>query len=243
MISSYNLKDNGITYDLEDGIVIEVGGKSARSVVVKLRKGDDLVPPETGNLGSSTFRDKLFTLAEGAFGEVNGFKKDIGQIAARLDDHLRERAAEAAKANDDGNVPEFLGTPYRISEEGGFVRIKHTEGSEVGQVLTNFVARVEEQVVRYDGAEEKRSYKISGSAGGRCLPTINVPVSQFSSMHWVSEHWGLEAHVTANQTSYAREAIELYSRDSPKRHRYAHTGWCKLEDGTRVFLHTKGAIA
>ena len=70
-----------------------------------------------------------------------------------------------------------------------------------------------------------------------------MPVSQFGNMNWVSEHWGLEAHVSANQNNYAREVIELYSSNAAKTLRYAHTGWRVLEDGTRVYLHSEGAIA
>ena len=31
--------------------------------------------------------------------------------------------------------------------------------------------------------------------------------------------------VSANQIAYAKEVIELYSRNAPKRFRFAHTGW------------------
>ena len=62
-------------------------------------------------------------------------------------------------------------------------------------------------------------------------------------MNWVAENWGLDAHIMAGKSMYAREAIELYSRGAVKRFRYAHTGWRVLEDGTRVYLHSKGAIA
>ena len=48
--------------------------------------------------------------------------------------------------------------------------------------------------MRDDGAEERRIFKISGRIGDRCLPRMDVPVSQFTNMNWVSEHWGLEAH-------------------------------------------------
>ena len=110
-------------------------------------------------------------------------------------------------------------------------------------ILTNFIARVEEEVLRDDGAEERRIYKVGGRIGDWHLPKIDVPVSQFSSMNWVSELWGLEAHIMAGQYAYAREAIELYSRGAIKKFRFAHTGWRVLPDGKRVFLHSKGAIA
>jgi hypothetical protein len=239
----YELRDDGVLYTRADGTRVKVQGNSPRSVTVSLQKGEVIVPPETGNFGGSKLRNRLASLAGERFGEMNGLVEDLGSIAAMFDEHLRERREAAEEHLHENEIPELAGTRYRISEEGGFVLIKHTREGEVPVHLTNFVARVEEQLVRDDGAEEKRIYKISGRIGDRCLPTIDVPVNQFNSMNWVSEHWGLEAHVSANQNTYAKEVIELYSSNAVKRFRYAHTGWRVLEDGTRVYLHSEGALS
>jgi hypothetical protein len=238
----YELRNDGVLYRLGDDTHIRVQGSNVRRVTVTLQRGDELVPPETGNLGGSTLRNKLVSLAEERFGEVNGLAEDLGSIAAVFGDHLREREEAADDYDQETNEPEFVGTPYRISEDGGFVRIRHTQGGEIPQVLTNFLAWVEEEVVRDDGAEQTRIYKISGRIGDSCLPKVDVPVSQFSSMSWVAEHWGLAAHITAGQHQYAKEAVELYSRSALKSYRFAHTGWRILEDDTRVYLHSGGAI-
>jgi hypothetical protein len=239
---NYELRDDGVLYTLADGTRVKVQGNSARSATVALQKGEIIVPPETGNLAGSKFRNRLVDLAQERFGETNGLVEDLGTIAVKFDEHLKERREAAEENLRENEIPELANTPYRISEDGGFVRIRQTGEGEVPIQLTNFVARVEEEVVRDDGAEEKRIYKISGYIGDRCLPRIDVPISQFTSMNWVSEHWGLEAHVSANQSTYAREAIELYSRGALKTLRFAHTGWRVLEDGTRVYLHAEGAI-
>ncbi len=239
----YELRDDGVLYTLADGTRVKVQGNSTRSVTVSIQKGEVIVPPETGNLGGSKLRNRLVSLARERFGETNGLVDDLGSIAVMFDDHTRERREAAEECLRENEVPELAGTPYRISEEGGFVLIKYTREGEVPVPLTNFVARVEEQLVRDDGAEERRIYKISGRIGDRCLPRIDVPANQFNNMNWVSENWGLEAHVSANQNAYAKEAIELYSRHATKRFRYAHTGWRVLQDGTRVYLHAEGAIS
>ncbi len=238
---NYALLDNGVLYTLGDGTLVKVQGRSARKTTVTLQRGEEIVPPETGNLGGSSFRDKLTKLAHERLGEVNGLVEDLGCIAVMFDEHLKEREEAAEDHDRETNVSEFVGTPYRISENGGFIRIKHTGGGEVSQSLTNFLAWVKEEIVRDDGAEEKRIFKIAGRIGERCLPKIDVPVSQFNSMNWVSEHWGLEAHVCAGQHMYAKEAIELYSKNAIKRYRYAHTGW-RLIEGKKVYLHSAGAI-
>jgi hypothetical protein len=240
---NYELRNDSVLYTLDDGTRVKVQGNSPRSVTVSLQNGEAIVPPETGNLGGSKLRNRLASLARERLGETNGLVEDLESIALMFDEHLRERREAAEEHLRENEILELAGTPYRISEEEEFVLIKHTKEGEVPVQLTNFVARVEEQLVRDDGAEEKRIYKISGRIGDRCLPTIDVPVSQFNNMNWVSEHWGLEAHVSANQNNYAKEVIELYSRNAVKRLRFAHTGWRVLEDGTRVYLHAEGAIA
>lgn len=239
----YELRDDGVLYSLPGNIKVRVQGNSCRKATVSLERDGAIVPPETGNLGGSTFRDKLTTLAGEHLGDINGFASELGNIAVTFDAHLKEREEAAADHDRQANVSEFIGTPYRISEDGGFLRVRHTKEGESYESLTNFLARVEEEIVRDDGAEEKRIYKISGWIGELYLPKIDVPVSQFHSLNWVSENWGLKAHIAAGKNTYAKEAIELYSRDSVERFRYAHTGWRLLPDGTRVYLHAKGAIS
>ena len=239
---TYELRKDGVCYTVSDDIRVLVQGKGIRHATVFLQKGEDVVPPETGNLGGSKFRDKLTDLAKERFGDVNGFAGELGHISMMFNEHLKERQEAAADHKEKADVPEFSDTPYLILG-GGFSRIRYTGDQEIAVPLTNFIARVEEEVLRDDGAEERRIYKIAGRIGDRHLPKIDVPVSQFPSMNWVSEYWGLEAHITAGQHVYAREAIELYSRGAIKKLRFAHTGWRVLPDGKRVFLHSKGAIA
>lgn len=238
----YELRDDGVLYRLRDEIAARVRGNSSRRATVTLQKGDVVVPPETGNLGGSALRERLVARARERFGEVNGLVEDLGLIAAAFDDHLRERLEAAEEHVRENETPEFADTLYRISEEGGFVRVKVTGEGEVYIPLTNFIGRVEEELVRDDGAEKTRMYRVSGSIGERPLPRAIVPASQFANLNWIGENWGLEAHVYAGQHAYAREAIELFSMNATKSFRYAHTGWRVLEDGTRVYLHAGGAL-
>lgn len=239
----YELRDDGVLYALDGGTLVMVRGKSSGRATVSLQRGKSVLAPETGNLGGSAFRDKLAAAARKRFAEVNGLAEDLGNIAAVFDRHLKEREEEAEEHHRRTADPEFVGTPYRISDAGGFVRIKSTREGGIPEPLANFVARVEEEVLVDDGAEQRRIFKVSGRTGERRLPTVDVPTSQFNNMNWVSELWGLEAHIYAHQNAFVKEAIELYSRNAVKRFRYAHTGWRVLEDGTRVYLHSKGAIA
>jgi hypothetical protein len=240
---AYDLRDDGVLYKLDGGVRVRVQRKSPSRVRVSMQHDGVIIPPETGDLGTSAFREKLERLAAERFGEVNGLAGELGLIAVAFEDHLKERE-EAANGNDERtNDPALVGSPYRIVD-GGFVRIKNTREGEVPQRLTNFTARVEEEVVRDDGAEVRRIYKIVGEAGEKPLPKAEVSASQFQGMNWVSNAWGLSARISAGQGAkdYTREAIELLSSHAKVRSLYAHTGWRTLPGGERVYLHAGGAI-
>ena len=157
----YELRDDGVCYTVSDDIQVLVRGKGIRQATVFLQKGGDVVPPETGNLGGSKFRDKLTDLAKERFGDINGFAGHLEDISTMLDEHLKERQEAAADHKKKADVPEFSDTPYLILG-GGFSRIRHTGDQEIPVPLTNFIARVEEEVLRDDGAEERRIYKMAG---------------------------------------------------------------------------------
>ncbi len=240
---SYELRDDGVVYDLSHDVGMKVQRRGKSRARVSMWRGKLFIPPETGDLGTSTFRTKLLDLAQERFGEVNGLNDELGLVAVAYEDHLEEREDAAAEDDEHNNAPELVGTPYRISG-GGFVRLKNTREGEIPQRLTNFVARVEEEVIRDDGAEARRVYRLTGETKDRALPPTDVPAAGFGGMNWVSDSWGLSARITAGQGSrdYAREAIELMSQGAATRRLYAHTGWHELPGGQRAYLHAGGAI-
>ena len=241
---AYELRDDGVLYTLGDGLRIKVQRRSPTRVQVVMLRDQVIIPPETGDLNTSSFRNKLVALARERLGEVNGLADDLDLIAVGFDEHLKEREEAAAKDDEETNAPELVGTPYRIVN-GGFARLKNLREGEIPQRLTNFTAWVEEEVIRDDGAETKRVYRLSGKAGDKMLPEVDVPAVQFSGMNWTSDKWGLAAGITAGPGAKdcTREAIELYSSGARIRHLYAHTGWRLLPDGNLAYLHAGGAIA
>jgi hypothetical protein len=239
----YELRDNGVVYRLADGVALRVQLRGKSRQRVSMERAGIIIPPETGDLGTSTFRKKLVDLATERFGEANGLAEELGLIAIAFESHLGEREEAAEKHDEATNAPELIGTPYRIVK-GGIVRLKNTREGEVPQKLTNFVARVDEEVVRDDGAETRRIYKISGEAGRKALGRVEVPAASFGAMNWVSDAWGLASRITAGQGSkdHAREAIELLSDKATTRRMYAHTGWREMPGGELAYLHAGGAI-
>jgi hypothetical protein len=183
---SYELRSDGILYALDGDIKVLVKRKSPSRVQVELWRGDVLVAPESGDLCTSSFRNKLVDLARERFGEVNGLADELGLIAVAHEAHLKEWEETASDHDEVTNTPELVGTPYRIVN-GGIVRLKNTREGEIPQRLTNFTARVAEEVVRDDGAEVRRIYRLEGEAGNKPLPQVEVPAAQFSNMNWVSD--------------------------------------------------------
>jgi hypothetical protein len=141
-----------------------------------MQRGKVFIPPETGGLGTSSFREKLVGLARERFGDVNGLAEELDLIALGFEVHFKEREEAATKDDEETNAPELVGTPYRIVG-GGFVRLRNTREGEVPQRLTNFTARVEEEIVKDDGAEAKRIYRVVGETRDRKLPKAEVPPS------------------------------------------------------------------
>jgi hypothetical protein len=239
----YELRDEGVLYRLSGDVRVKVQRKSASRTKVTMQRENAIAPPETGDLGTSGFRARLVSIARERFGEVDGLADQLDLVAVAFDEHLKEREDAAAEDDERTNVPELAGSPYRVVG-GGLVRLKNTREGEIPQRLTNFVARVDEEIVRDDGAEARRLYRLTGEAGGSGLPPAEVPATQFGGMGWVSEAWGLSARITAGQGAkdYAREAIELLSQGAPTRRLYAHTGWRTLPGGERAYLHAGGAV-
>ena len=194
----YELRNDGVLYTIGGGVRVKVQRKSASRVRVSMQRGGVIIPPETGDLGTSTFRNRLVDLAHERFGDANGLGEELGLITVAFEAHLKEREEAAAEDDEQTNVPELVGTPYRIVD-GGFVRLKNTREGEIPQRLTNFTAQVEEEVVKDDGAEVRRVYRVAGKAGDKPLPKTAVPAAQFGVMNWVHEDWGLSARITAGQ--------------------------------------------
>ena len=239
----YELRDDAVLYTLGGGLRIRVQRKSPARVRVTMQRDEVIVPPETGDLGTSSFRNRLVDLARERLGEVAGLADDLGLIAVGFEEHLKERDEVAAKDDEQTNAPELVGTRYRIVD-GGFVYVKNTREGELPQRITKFTAWVEEELIRDDGAEAKRVYRLAGEARGKPLPKVDVPAAQFGAMNWTSDRWGLAAGITAGPGARdcTREAIELYSSGAATRYLYAHTGWRALPGGQRAYLHAAGAL-
>jgi hypothetical protein len=110
--------------------------------------------------------------------------------------------------------------------------------------LCNFEAHIASEVVRDDGLESQKFFKIKGkSANGETLPDALVPARQFSNMSWAMPNWGVRAVVAAGQNNKdrLREAIQLNSPDVCEERVWTHTGFREI-DGSLIYLHGGGGL-
>ncbi|MBI3200067.1 MAG: DUF3854 domain-containing protein [Myxococcales bacterium] len=103
--------------------------------------------------------------------------------------------------------------------------------------LTNFTAKVVEEILRDAGDHQARVFRIEGElASGAKLPALTVDASEFSEMAWVVERWGANAVVEAGRgvADHARAAIQTLSSPT-SRVVYTGYGWREIE-GRQVYL-------
>lgn len=155
-------------------------------------------------------------------------------------------AAEGGKSGQDGEQQEGNTGPYK-SRSGRTYYSKQTHHGVVQLLLSNFVARISQELILDDGRETSRAFEIMGVLASenrpRELPRIRVPAERFQSLSWVTEQWGAQAVIGAGlgTKDRLREAVQLFSGEVPERRIFTHTGWRQI-DGMEVFLHAGGAV-
>ena len=128
---------------------------------------------------------------------------------------------------------------------GRLIQIKNTQYGDKALPLSNFSARITEELSLDDGAETNIVYKIEAkTADGAELPAVTVAASEFPAMNWVAAHYGTRGIIEAGQSTkdHLRVAIMSLSPDVKRTAAFAHTGWRRV-DARWVYLTASGAIA
>ncbi len=128
---------------------------------------------------------------------------------------------------------------YVVTDRGVFFLRQTPHGPQQEQ-LSNFNARIVEEIARDDGMDQEITLTINGRRAGHDLVTVSLGIEQFLSMSWPVKHWGTGCMVWpgANTKDKLRHAIQSLSHKSgkvPRRTVYTHTGWRKLDTG-RAYL-------
>jgi hypothetical protein len=153
------------------------------------------------------------------------------------------RFANLLKLHEATDAPGSPDSPYSV-EPRGICRVKKTADGEVKILLSNFSAEIKEEIRIDDGGGDVRHFfTISGKLRDEVLPLAQVRSSDFASMNWILDQWGVGAVVAPGQgcKDHLRAAIQLLSGNAVRRTVYAHTGWRKIGEAW-CYLHAGGAI-
>ncbi|MDP9359612.1 MAG: DUF3854 domain-containing protein [Chloroflexota bacterium] len=133
--------------------------------------------------------------------------------------------------------------PYVVAGNRTYYR-RGRAGDESRTELANFAARITEEVVGDDGAEERGELVVVGTLhDGTSLPPARVSLSRFETLDWVAKHWSIRAIVSAGQGNRdrMREAIQRLSPEPERRIEYRHPGWRQVA-GEWLYLTAEAVI-
>jgi hypothetical protein len=190
------------------------------------------------------FLDKplMQALADQSVSDPTGFAAVRASIRQRVP--LRDLDKALRPFHRPVDPGEEVSAPTYVEHSGCICRNLQTKDGSVLVRLCNFSARIVEQVVHDDGAEQTRSLALQGTlADGSPLGRAEVAAERFDGMGWVVPAWGTRAVVSAGQGTkdHLRAALQILSGDVPQRTVFRHTGWRKVGEAW-MYLHAGGAI-
>jgi hypothetical protein len=118
------------------------------------------------------------------------------------------------------------------------------------ELLANFSAKikhelrlVDEQSTEIFVTVEGLLYNPEDKEKPIVLPDVQLSADEFMSMNWLMNKWGVRVVLKAGGSSKEHMRVCIQTRSEPTvEYIYKHTGWAKLPNGKRGFIHSKGAI-
>src|SRR5437764_1237126 len=132
------------------------------------------------------FRDRALVqaLADMAANDLAGFAAVRASIRERVS--LRDLDRVLRDCRRQSPPPAVDDAPVYFEQGGCIHRNAPTSEGPVPVPLCNFSARIVEDVVHDDGAEQTRFLAVQGAVGeGQPLPRYDVPAADFAGMGWV----------------------------------------------------------
>jgi hypothetical protein len=234
----------GLTYFVAGGSFDRTGGVVAN--VSCWRGGPDdgeLLHQDTVALGKLDARRRFARLvaarAEGL--QADGVEQALAQIEPPVAEQLRFRRQSHL-------ITVAEGAPYFVEGNALYYRKPIPGTGESAPVkLTNFDARIAAVVSVDDGESESIEVEIEAvHEEGFALPTVRVPMAEYTAMAWVADKLGPDAVIApgAGTRDRVRYAIQLQAQrveGRPVRRRvYRHSGWRRI-DGRWCYLSCSGA--
>jgi len=114
------------------------------------------------------------------------------------------------------------------------------KGARKCTAIANFIARIVTDMIRDDGDEQRRDFRVEAEVDGQRL-VFTVAAAEFGRMGWVLQKLGPQAIIYPGQQQHARAAIQVLSGAIPQEHVFAHLGW-RRHGLQWVYLHGTGAL-
>ncbi len=132
---------------------------------------------------------------------------------------------------------------YEVVENDLF-KLKEVKGETEYKKISNFVPYIVSENKYLDGCTVKSVYKLKGVyTDGTVLPEISVLSTEFESLNWIKEKWGMKCIIstdTYGAKEYLKEAIQSTASIDVK-HIYNHLGLLKYNNNW-IYIHGNGAI-
>lgn len=111
---------------------------------------------------------------------------------------------------------------------------KTINGKPVNIKLSNFLARITEDITCTNGAENERFLSIVGTdEKGKDLRKITVPLKNFAQLDWAQEYWGINCVIESGygNRDNLRQAIQSTAKYAEAKTIYGTTGWWETATG------------
>ena len=111
---------------------------------------------------------------------------------------------------------------------------KTINGKPVNIKLSNFLARITEDITCTNGAENERYLSIVGTDDkGKDLRKITVPLKNFAQLDWAQEYWGINCVIESGygNRDNLRQAIQSTAKYAEAKTIYGTTGWWETATG------------
>jgi len=160
-------------------------------------------------------------------------KRAITEAVTKLTSRLSDIGQE--------DTGDDIDLPYLV--DNGRIAMQVTRAGKPSlRYLSDFDARIVNEITRDDGVSRTREYRIEVTLpDGARLPCVDVAADRFAAMDWTPE-LGLKAILRAGRDTrdHVRVAIQHLSQPAQKVV-YSHIGWRNV-NGSNVYLHPGGAI-
>jgi len=130
---------------------------------------------------------------------------------------------------------------YKI-HRGGIVRVEHSNKRRVRVPISNFVAKIVDELVFVDEIPERRLLRIESEFAG-VKKTFDLTPGEFSKSAWWLEHISGRANIVPGfiNESHLRAAVQALSPSVKPRTIIERIGWTQI-DGETVFTHARGIL-